>query len=70
MKCPTCLQNTVPDRWTAFITEDPIEREEAERMAAIYGGQIRSQPKEQLVAADQATYTLDWSDAATRIASS
>jgi hypothetical protein len=60
MKCPTCLQNTVPDRWTAFITEDPIEREEAERMAAIYGGQVRSERKEKLVAADQATYTLDW----------
>src|SRR5260370_19454565 len=60
MKCPTCLQNTVPDRWTVFGDEDPVVREEASRLAAIYGGPIVSQAKEDLPTERGTTYSLDW----------
>jgi hypothetical protein len=60
MKCPTCLQNTVPDRWTGFVTEDPVVREEAERMAKIYGGAVNSHLKEDLSAEGGTSYSLDW----------
>src|SRR5260370_16063146 len=60
MKCPTCLQNTVPDRWIGFVTEDPVVREEAERFAKIYGGAVTSHLKEDLAAEGGTTYTIDW----------
>jgi len=60
MKCPTCLQNTVPDRWTGFVTEDPDIRAEAGRLRAIYGGTDLPAATEKVTAADGTTYTLDW----------
>jgi len=60
MKCPTCLQNTVPDLWTGFVTEDPVVREEAERLAKIYGGPVASQLKDDVVAEGRTSYRIDW----------
>jgi hypothetical protein len=60
MKCPTCLQNTVPDRWTDFVTEDPNVREEAARLAGLFGVPNTSQPKEWLDADGGTTYRFDW----------
>jgi hypothetical protein len=54
------LQNTVPDRWTDFVTEDPDVRAEGVRLAAIFGGPNTSQPKEWLDAEGGTTYRLDW----------
>ena len=39
MKCPTCLQNTIPDNWVSWYMEgDPATRALTTALIKTYGG--------------------------------
>jgi len=60
MKCQTCLENTQPDRWASFVTEDPDIRDERNRLRAIYGGADESKPAQWVGAEEGTRYSFDW----------
>jgi len=61
MKCPTCLENTTPDRWVDFVTDDPRARSGTD-FHAILAGQSRTAPSQSktLFSANQTGYSFDW----------
>jgi Domain of unknown function (DUF4145) len=59
MKCPTCLQNTMPEQWTNFETLDPRKRFES-AIEAVAAGSLKPQPEAWLEAAGGTSYSLDW----------
>ncbi len=61
MKCPTCLQNTVPDRWSDFVTLDPDAYFKG-LLAASAAGQPspKKEASEWLSAGGGTGYHLDW----------
>lgn len=59
MKCPTCRENTIPDRWVDFVTEDPRNR--AVGMDFHSSQPYVKPPPSKLLAADRGTvYSFDW----------
>lgn len=61
MRCPTCLQNTVPDHWVNFETLDPRKRFDSV-IEAVNAGKPspKPQPEEWLDAGGGTSYSLDW----------
>jgi hypothetical protein len=61
MRCPTCLQNTVPDHWTEFETLDPRKRFDAAMEATKAGEPIpKPKPEAWLAGGGVTSYKLDW----------
>ncbi len=59
MKCPTCLENTTPDSWTRYETQEPLTPEERDAVLA-YGRSAINAGERPVHAEDGTLYWFDW----------